>query len=81
MHSKNVLVGVDALDFITYIDQNWPGSVHDARVYYNSSLIFDIEQGLILKGQKVKVDNVQVPQMIIANQGYPLGKHLLIPYC
>ncbi|XP_051552172.1 putative nuclease HARBI1 [Myxocyprinus asiaticus] len=44
-HSINVQVICDASQLITTVEAKWPGSVHDARIFQESSLCHKFEQG------------------------------------
>ena len=58
----------------------WPGSVHDARVFANSSLFKKAENGLILKGESMAVGRCNVPVFVIGDSAYPLISWLMKPF-
>ncbi|XP_056104451.1 putative nuclease HARBI1 [Rhinichthys klamathensis goyatoka] len=46
IHSINVQVICDATHLITNVEAKWPGSVHDARMFRESSLCHKFQQGM-----------------------------------
>jgi hypothetical protein len=63
---------------ILHVNVGFPGSVHDARVLFNSAIFKDTEQ--FLGGPSVDVNGVAVPQMLVADAGYPNVPWLLTPF-
>lgn len=61
------------------IEVGWPGRVHDARVYANSSLYQDLSENLLPQITE-RFGGVEVPLFIIGDPAYPLSDHLLKPY-
>ena len=66
-----------------FIDINigWPGRVHDARVFANSSLFMKGSVGNLFPSSKCKVLNgVNVPVTIISDAAYPLLPWVMKPF-
>jgi hypothetical protein len=60
------------------VNVGYPGAVHDARVLVNSQLYKDTRT--YLGGPSKNVRGVQVPQMLVADAGYPNVQWLLTPF-
>lgn len=58
----------------------WPGSVHDARVFVNSSLYKKATSGEILNGGVVNVHGTNIPTFLIGDSAYPLSTWLMKPF-
>ena len=66
-----------------FIDINigWPGKVHDARVFSNSSVFTKGQNGSLFPADRSKVINgVKVPVIIIADAAYPLLPWIMKPF-
>ena len=64
--SINVQAVCDAnLCFLSLVVQ-WPGSVHDSRIFYNSSLC-------------AKYENEEIGGILLADNGYPNKRYMLTP--
>ena len=59
------------------INVGWPGSIHDARVFANSSLFADASAKRILQGDNRTILGCVVPPLLIADSAYPLLPWLL----
>ena len=55
----------------------WPGRVHDARVFVNSSLYIRGEKGTLLPDWKQTIDGKEVPLVLLGNPAYPLLSWLM----
>ncbi|XP_003389375.1 PREDICTED: protein ANTAGONIST OF LIKE HETEROCHROMATIN PROTEIN 1-like [Amphimedon queenslandica] len=62
------------------INIRWPGSVHDARVFVNSSLYHKAINREILTGNELKIDDKVVPLFLIGDSAYPLSSWLMKPF-
>ena len=67
-HCMNVQVICNAKYEITHVDANWPGSVHDARIWRNSDPLNNLMTGI--SGDK----------LLIGDSAYPLSPYLMKPY-
>ncbi|XP_052791682.1 putative nuclease HARBI1 [Mya arenaria] len=66
-HSINVQMVCDAGFRIQNVVVKWPGSVHDARIFRQSSLCLDLENG-VMDGY------------LLGDSGYACRRYLLTPY-
>ena len=62
----------------TYV--GWPGSVHDARVFVNSSLYRKAMNKESLQDNIRELNGTNVPVSLIGDAGYPLLQWLLKPF-
>ena len=58
----------------------WPGSVHDARVFANSSLFKKITSGELLKGESLQVQGQTLQTFLLGDSAYPLLPWLIKPF-
>ncbi|XP_065892875.1 uncharacterized protein [Dysidea avara] len=58
----------------------WPGSVHDARVFAQSTLYDNIEHHHILPNNTITVSGVRIPLYLIGDSAYPLKLWLMKPF-
>lgn len=59
----------------------WPGSVHDARVFANSTLYQKATDKLVLQGNARELNGKTVPIYLAGDSGYPLLPWLIKPFC
>ena len=58
----------------------WPGSVHDARVFVNSSLFSKCDTGSFPPNWRRTICGRNIPLFIIGDPAYPLTSWLIKPY-
>ena len=58
----------------------WPGQVHDARVFANSSLYQRGQSGNLLPDWKEQVDGTDIPLIMLGDPAYPLLPWLMKAY-
>jgi hypothetical protein len=63
---------------ILNVNVGYPGVVHDTRVLYNSALYKDTQA--FFGGPSINVNGIEVPQLLVADAGYPMEPWLLTPY-
>ena len=65
-----------------FIDVNigWPGKVHDARVFANSSCYIKSANGTMFPNWPRTIGGVSVPLVILGDAAYPLLPWLMKPY-
>ncbi|XP_049918285.1 putative nuclease HARBI1 [Epinephelus moara] len=66
-HSLNVQMTCDPNCLITSVDARWPGSVHDSRVFNESTLCRRLQQG-------------DFSGVLLGDRGYALQPYLMTPY-
>ena len=59
---------------------NWPGKVHDALVFVNSSLYKGVENGKLFPRRIKIINEVDVPLVILYDPAYPALPWLMKPY-
>ena len=68
---------VDFRGLFMDVNIGWPGKVHDARVFANSSFFKKGSNGTLFPNWKHTIGNVDVPLLILGDPAYPL---LMKPY-
>ena len=58
----------------------WPGSVHDARVFSQSSIYKKITQHTLLPDRTITINGVSIPLYLIGDSAYPLQTWLMKPF-
>ena len=58
----------------------WPGSVHDAWVFANSSLYKKASAGNVLTGDSIIVNGIEVSPFLVGDSAYPLLTWLVKPF-
>ena len=58
----------------------WPGRVHDARVFSNSSLFRKGQEGSLLPNSTETIGQHEIPLVILGDPAYPLLKWLMKAY-
>uniref|UniRef100_A0A668A926 Putative nuclease HARBI1 n=1 Tax=Myripristis murdjan TaxID=586833 RepID=A0A668A926_9TELE len=66
-HSINVQMTCDHQLLVTNVEARWPGSVHDSRIFRESLLGHQLEQGLF-------------DGLLVGDRGYPCARNLMTPY-
>lgn len=81
-HSIILQALVDANYLFLDICVGWPGKVHDARVFRNSSLYTSVCSGAFIPDTTVyqMISGVRVPPLILGDSAYPLKDWLMKPY-
>ena len=58
----------------------WPGKLHDARVFNNSSFYLKGRQGTLFPSHPINIEGTNVPLLVLGDAAYPLLPWLMKPY-
>ena len=62
----------------TYV--GWPGSVHYARIFFNSDLYANGKFGKLMPSGISRINNVDVPVMVLGDAAYAMLPWIMKPY-
>ncbi|CAM5075807.1 unnamed protein product [Natator depressus] len=71
---------VDHKRRFTNINVGWPGTVHDTRVFRNSGLFKQLQEGIYFPDQKITAGDAEMPVVIFGDPAYPLMPWLMKSY-
>ncbi|KAL6470612.1 hypothetical protein MHYP_G00217310 [Metynnis hypsauchen] len=91
IHSINVQIICDASHLITNVEARWPGSVHDSRIFRESTLSNKFQHGRRFVGvfhmdcnsyimEIPYVITGQYDGLLLGDRGYPCLPYLMTPY-
>ncbi|XP_074828142.1 uncharacterized protein LOC141998984 [Natator depressus] len=71
---------VDHKGRFTNINVGWPGKVYDARIFRNSGLFKQLQEGTYFSDHKITIGDVEMPIVILGDPAYPLLPWLMKPF-
>ena len=71
---------VDSFGQFIDVVVGWPGSVHDARVFSNSSIGQKLENFTLFPPNDKIIRNTSIPLLLLGDPAYPLLENLMKPY-
>ena len=79
-YSMIIQAVVDHNNLFRDINVGWPGSVHDARVFVNSSIYRKAINGDIFTGCQRRILGQNVPVFLVGDSAYPMHTWLMKPF-
>ena len=71
---------VDLRSIFMDVNIGWPGKVHNARVFVNSSFHLKASNGTMFPDWKRRIGGINVPLIILGDSAYPLLPWLMKLY-
>jgi len=71
---------VDANYCFTNVYVGWPGRVHDARIFSNSGLYRQGENGELFQQHTTNINGIDIPVLLLGDAAYPLKPWLMRPF-
>ena len=71
---------VDSHGLFMDVNIGWPGKVHDARVFHNSTFYSKCHSGRFLPDWKQTINGIDIPLVFLGDPAYPLLPWLMKPY-
>ncbi|CAG2251641.1 unnamed protein product [Mytilus edulis] len=71
---------VDANYCFTNVYVGWPGRVHDARIFSNSDIYRQGENGELFPQHTVNINGTEIPVFLLGDAAYPLKSWLMRPF-